>query len=106
MSMRPALRTRTWTALALPPSSWFLFQQGLSALLHADCTRVGWGLAWGAASLLLCALAARVAWPLRGDHGALVNPWLARLAIALAGVFALAIAFQSLAIALVPSCVG
>jgi hypothetical protein len=101
-----SIRARTWTALALPPFTWFLFEQGLSALLHADCTRWGWGLAWGAASLLVCAGAVRIAWPLRGDHGALANPWLARLAIALAGVFGLAIAFQTLAIALVPACVG
>lgn len=101
-----SIRARTWTALALPPFTWFLFEQGLSALLHADCTRVGWGLAWGAASLLVCALAARIAWPLRGHHGALAHPWLARLAIALAGVFGLATAFQTLAIALVPACVG
>lgn len=100
------IRARAWTALALPPLTWFLFEQGLSALLHADCTRVGWGLVWGAASLGVCAVAARIVWPLRSHHGALANPWLARLALALAGVFALAIAFQILAIALVPACVG
>jgi hypothetical protein len=106
MSARPSLRARTWTALALPPFTWFAFEQGLSALLHADCTRWPLGLAWGVASLALCALALRLAWPLGRRESALTNPWLARLATALAGVFGLAIAFQTLAVAIVPACVG
>jgi hypothetical protein len=99
-------RARTWIALALPPVAWFVFEQGLSALLHADCTRSGIGLAWGLASLVLCATASRIGWRLRGPHGALAEPWLAGLAIVLAGLFALAIAFQTLAVAMVPACVG
>lgn len=106
MSARSSIRTRTWTALALPPFTWFVFEQGLSALLHADCSRWQIGLAWGIASLAVCGLSLRLAWPLRGHPGALTNPWLARLAMALAGVFGLAIAFQTLAIAIVPACVG
>jgi len=101
-----SIRARAWTALAVPPIAWFLFEQGLSALLHADCTRWPIGLPWGVASLVACGLSLRLAWPLRGHHGALANPWLARLAIALTGVFCLAIAFQTLAIAIVPACVG
>lgn len=101
-----SIRARTWTALAIPPFTWFLFEQGLSALLHADCTRSWIGLVWGAASLLVCALGLRLAWLLRGAHGTLTNPWLARLAMALSGIFCLAIAFQMLAVAMVPACVG
>lgn len=101
-----SIRARTWTALAIPPLVWFVFEQGLSALLHADCSRAGIGLVWGVASLAACGLAVRLAWPLRRHYGTLSNPWLARLAIALAGVFSLAIAFQTLAIAIVPACVG
>jgi hypothetical protein len=47
----------------------------------------------------------RIGWPLRQAHGALANPWLARLGMVLAGVFALAILFQTLAILVVPACV-
>ncbi|MEH3121357.1 MAG: hypothetical protein PGN16_05135 [Sphingomonas phyllosphaerae] len=100
-------RSRSWTALVLPPVAWFGFEQGLSALLHARCNLAGWGLAWGAASLIVCALAAWLAWPLARRGGDLLATlWLARLALALAGIFALAIAFQTLAILLVPPCVG
>lgn len=100
------IRSRTWTALALPPLGWFAFQQGLSILLRADCGRTGWGIAWGLASLGLCALAVRLSWRLGRHEGTLAEPWLARLATALAALFALAIAFQTLAIAVVPPCVG
>lgn len=100
-------RARSWTALLLPPLAWFGFEQGLSALLHARCDLAGWGLAWGAASFALCALAAWLARPLARRGGDLLaGVWLARLAPVLAGIFALAIAFQTLAILLVPACVG
>jgi hypothetical protein len=101
-----SIRARTWTALAVPPFVWFLFEQGLSALLHTNCSRWPFGLAWGLLSLAVCGLTARLAWPLRHHQGALANPWLARLALALTGIFCLAIAFQTLAIAIVPACVG
>jgi hypothetical protein len=101
-----SLRARAWTALAVPPFTWFVFEQGLSALLHIDCTRWPIGLVWGLASLVVCVIAARLAWPLRRHQGSLANPWLAKLSIATAGIFCLAITFQSLAIAIVPACVG
>ncbi|VWX49420.1 hypothetical protein [Novosphingobium sp. 9U] len=101
-----SIRARTWAALATPPFTWFLFEQGLSALLHANCLRWDLGLAWGLASLALCAVSFRFAWPLHKHEGLLANPWLARLALALTGIFCLAIAFQTLAIAMVPACVG
>ena len=101
-----SIRGKAWTALVLPPVTWFVFEQGLSALLHADCSQTVAGLGWGIASLALCALAVRIAWTLRATTGALANPWLARLAIIIAGIFALAIMFQILAILMVPACVG
>lgn len=99
------IKARAWTALLLPPITWFVFEQGLSALLHANCRLWGAGLVWGAASLLVCGLGLRVAWPLRRPSGELADPWLARLAIVIAGVFGLAILFQTLAILIVPACV-
>ena len=98
-------RARTWTALIVPPIAWFLFEQGLSALLHIACGQVMAGLIWGAASLIACAVAFRLAWPLRTHADTLADPWLARLALIGAGIFSLAILFQSLAILMVPSCV-
>lgn len=100
-----SIRARVWMALTVPPLTWFLFEQGLSALLHADCTRSAIGIAWGVASLAICLLALRVAWPLRQAGDVLTDHWLARLAIVLAGLFSLAIAFQTLAIVMVPACV-
>jgi hypothetical protein len=99
------IRARAWTALLLPPFAWFLFQQGLSALLHAACSRAGIGAAWGLASLIVCGVAFWMAWPFRKRQGALVHPWLAQLALVVAGFFALAIAFQTLALLMVPPCV-
>lgn len=95
---------RAWLALCLPAIAWFGFEQGLSALLHADCRRSGVGLVWGVASLALCGLAARTGWRLRGQSDALVHRWLARLALVAAAFFGLAIAFQTLALLLVPAC--
>ncbi len=99
-----SLRYRATLALALPPVAWFAFEQGLSAVLHADCSRQGIGLLWAAASLGLCGLSARLAWPLRRPQSQLVTVWVARLAFAIAGIFGLAIFFQSLAILMVPTC--
>ncbi|MDR6787144.1 putative Co/Zn/Cd cation transporter (cation efflux family) [Sphingomonas sp. BE138] len=100
-------RARSRAALVLPPVAWFAFEQGLPALLHARCDLAGWGLVWGAASLVACALAAWLARPLARRGGDLLaTSWLARLALVLAGIFAVAIAFQTLAILLVPPCVG
>ena len=99
-----SIRARAWTALLLPPFAWFLFEQGLSAVLHAACGQVMAGLVWGAASLVACAVALRLAWPLRGRGEVLADAWLARLAMTGAGFFGLAILFQLLAILMVPAC--
>jgi hypothetical protein len=100
------IRARAWAALLLPPIAWFTFEQGLSALLHWDCRLWSAGILWGLASLGACCLAVRLAWPLRRPAGPLADPWLGRLAIAVAGIFALAISLQTLATLIVPACVG
>ena len=102
-------RVRPWIALFLPPAAWYGFEVGLASVLRVNCRPVGaWlGLTWGAAGLLACALAAALA----RRHTAPANDqtpprlWLARVALVLAGIFALAITFQMLGVLLVPSCV-
>ncbi|MCD2324302.1 hypothetical protein LQ953_09790 [Sphingomonas sp. IC-56] len=103
-------RVRPWAALLLPPTVWYGFEVGLASLLKADCqVASSWiGLAWGLASLSLCGGAAAIAWPLAHRSGEHTPPraWLARVAMLLAGIFALAIAFQTLGILIVPACIG
>lgn len=101
---------RAWTGLLLPPLAWMLFQYGLGATLRGPCAAVGaWlGPLWGAVSLLLCLAAVLIARPLAravADPGPPPRAWLARLAMLGAGIFALAIAFQTLATLIVPPCV-
>ncbi|HEU0066543.1 MAG TPA: hypothetical protein VFQ57_04810 [Sphingomonas sp.] len=105
-----AERVRPWIALAIPPLAWMTFEYGLGSALRPACAAVGaWlGPAWGAAALIACGAAVVVAWPIaRGDdaEGARARPWLAKVACGVAGVFALAIAFQTLATMIVPPCV-
>ena len=101
-------RIRPWVALVVPPFAWFVFEVGLAGALRLSCTTVGAGLggAWGFASLLACALAAALAWPLAkpADDRSASRPWLARVALFAAGVYALAIAFQTIATLIVPPC--
>lgn len=100
-----SIRARAWAGLLLPPFAWFLFEQGLSALLHADCARSGISVLWGAASLLLCGLGLRCGRSAAGEGERPADPWLAHLSMAVAAIFALAILFQTLAILLIPACV-
>lgn len=97
-------RARAWLALVGPALVWLIFQQGLGWVLRVACDRAPIGLAWGAASLLVCAV---VIWPARRlarAGGEAVHPWLARIALLGGTVFALAITFQTLAVALVSPC--
>ena len=99
------VRARAWIGIAVPPLTWFLFEQGLSALLHADCGRWAVGVVWGMGSAGICATTFRLVWSLRRDVGDQGDFWLARLAPMIAALFTLAILFQSLAVLLVPACV-
>lgn len=97
-------RARAWTALLLPAAAWFSFQQGLGWTLRVDCGSAWIGLAWGAACLLAIAGAAWLAWRQARPQAKTVHLWLARLALLGCFVFALAVAFQTLAVAMVPPC--
>lgn len=101
-------RWRPWIALAMPPMAWMLFEYGLGWAMGNACTTVGsWmGPLWGALSLIVCAAAAVLARSAAkgSDEDARTRPWLANVALLGSGVFALAIAFQTLATLIVPSC--
>jgi hypothetical protein len=104
-------RVRPWVALLVPPSTWYLFELGLGSVLKVNCQPVGdWmGLIWGVVSLAACCgamvLVGRSALVPAGDQtGSRV--WLSRVALILGGIFALAIAFQTLSVLIVPPCAG
>lgn len=102
------VRARAWAAFATPPLAWMVFEYGFGSALRPACRAVGtWlGPAWGGASLLACALAALLAWRSAADaEEGTVAVWLARVTMLGAGVFALAIAFQTTATLIVPPCV-
>lgn len=100
---RPAI------ALLLPAAAWIGFEYGAGTALAGNCRAIGqWaGVPWGLASLIACSVAAWLAWPMArraGGNDPPARPWLARLALLGAAVFGLAIALQTLATAIVPSC--
>jgi hypothetical protein len=108
--LSPGARVRPWAALLLPPVAWYVFELGLGSVLKVDCAPVGsWlGLVWGLASLAVCGAAMALAWPYSRPAGDQTPPraWLSRVALLLAGIFALAIVFQTLAVLIVPPCVN
>lgn len=100
-----ARRLRIWLVLALPAVSWFVFQQGLAMTLRGNCQSAGFplGVVWGGASLLVCAAAGGFALVgLRNYVGS--DRFVARIALFAAGLFALAIAYQTLATTIIPPC--
>lgn len=101
-------RARPWVALLLPPLAWYAFELGLATALRLSCSTVGsWlGVGWGAGSIASCVVAAMLAWPIARDEGdrTPTGPWIAALARLGAVVFALAIAFQTAATLIIPSC--
>ena len=103
--MKAGAHLRPWVALVLPPAAWFVFQQGLAFTLRGACQAAGvpLGPVWGVASLVVCAVAARLAWSRRaGGTGA--DRFLANIAVLGGGLFGLAIAFQTIATMIVPPC--
>ena len=109
LSSPPARRRiATWVVLVAPAATWFAYEVGLASALRLSCSVVGSGLgvAWGCASLMVCALAAWMSWrpwePV--DDASPARPWLSRVALIASALFALAIAFQTIATLIVPSC--
>lgn len=106
---RPRGQARPWLSLLVPPAAWLVFEYGLAAALRAGCATVGlWlGPAWGLGSLVACggaAVLAPRAVRVEPPYAPTSRPWLARIALLGAGVFGLAIALQTLATLIVPSC--
>lgn len=101
-------RVVPWVALLLPPFAWITYEYGAASSLRASCTAVGtWlGPLWGGVSLIACALAASLVWPLarKATDQPPVRLWLARVAMFAGGIFALAIGFQTLATLIIPAC--
>ncbi len=95
-------------ALLLPPVAWYGAQQGLGYLLRLQCSAaLAPGLLAGGAALLACALAVWLALGAgRQDQGSggRNDAVLRALVFLGAGVFALAIVYQTLAVLIVPSC--
>jgi hypothetical protein len=87
-----------------PPIAWFVFQQGLSVTLRAACDAAGVpaGTIWGVLSISVCGVAAWLSTRsgLGGESARFVG-YVAQLG---AGLFALAIFFQTLATMIVPPC--
>ncbi len=103
-------RHRLWTALAGPALAWFVSQQLGGQMARLACHAAGSALGplASALALVVCAVAAALAWPFASaageDRRARADAFLAGLALGGAAVFALAIVFQSLATLIVPSC--
>jgi hypothetical protein len=100
-----AKRFRVWLALMLPAAAWFAFEQGLAMTLRGNCEYAGFplGIVWGLASLLACAAGGWISLAgIRNLSGS--DQFVARIAVFGAGLFALAIAYQTLATAIIPPC--
>ena len=98
-------RIRAFTGLILPPVAWYVFQQGLGFTLRGSCSAAGIpaGPVWGVFSLCACALAGWLAWPIaRGESR--TDAFVAMMALLAAGLFGLAIGYQTLATLIVPPC--
>lgn len=99
------IATRAWAALIVPPIVWYLQQQGLAGPLRINCHVAGGlpAIAWGLVSLIICFCIGAMGWPV-ARAGKDTLAWIARLGVLGAAMFSLAIAFGSLAAALVPAC--
>ena len=95
-------------ALPLPPLAWYGAQRGLEVLVGLRCSIANeTGAAVGGLSFLVCAVAVWLAGPSRsgGDSPAAQTDRVLRWFVLLgAGLFGLAIVFQTLASLIVPSC--
>jgi hypothetical protein len=103
------MSARIWACLGVPACAWILYEYGAAASLRTACSTIGGyaGVLWGALSLVVC-LAAVLVLSSSGRAAKMdnppVRPWLARVGMLASGIFALAIAFQTLATLIVPGC--
>jgi hypothetical protein len=83
-----------------------LHHQVLSDMLHFDCQRGGaWpGLLWGSVLIVFIAGGAAVSWFARDAGGSATRRFIADSSLMAAGLFGLAIAWQTLAGFIVPAC--
>jgi hypothetical protein len=104
MDVKTGTSIRLATATLLPPVGWFVFQQGLAATLRVSCDTAGMpvGTLWGLTSIALCGAAAWLARP--SPSLSATERFIARIIQLGAGLFALAIGFQTLATLIVPPC--
>lgn len=102
--MRTRPRLALWLALIVPPLAWYGFQQGLAMTLRGACGAAGMPLGpfWGTASIALCIGAGWFARPRQGQQDS--DLLLSRLCILAAGLFSLAIFYQTLATLIIPPC--
>ena len=107
---RPASLWAPWAGLFLGAAAWFAHHQGGSDLNLWDC-RVGgsgYAVALGLGCAALAALGGLISWRGRGREQAPTADQSRRFAslvgVAGAGLFLLAIVFQTLASVLVPAC--
>lgn len=97
-------------AMATPPLAWFVYQQGLGAVLRFDCTKgSGWtGLVWGFLAIAACLgavlLGRRASTARAGDRRDETLRLLTALSFSSAALFGLAILYQVAATLIIPSC--
>jgi hypothetical protein len=102
--MRTRSRLSRWLALIVPPLAWYGFQQGLAMTLRGACGAAGvpLGPLWGAGSIALCVGAGWLARPRPSQQGS--DRFLSQLGVLAAGLFSLAILYQSIATLIIPPC--
>jgi cytochrome c-type biogenesis protein CcmH/NrfG len=105
---------RPWAAWIGGIAGWFVAQQLGSQINQLDCQRAhgGWLLVIGAVGALLALSGAAISWPVWRAPGSLDQPYagsrrfIAGTGELAAGLFLLAILFQTLASLIIPRCYG
>jgi hypothetical protein len=102
--MKTRSRLSLWLALIVPPLAWYGFQQGLAMTVRGACGAAGvpLGPLWGAGSIALCICAGWFAMPRPGQQDS--DRFLSKLGVLAAGLFSLAILYQSAATMIIPPC--
>jgi hypothetical protein len=99
-----AVPARLWISILAPPCLWYAQQQAITELTKFVCAAAGSLLTTiaGAIASILCLAAAALAWR---DHRDPYHRFMVLLGVGSGGVFALVVAFQTLACVLLPPCV-